>query len=447
MTARFTIASLPWRPRVLLFTVGLLALAACSPATTPPPDTLDYSQIRGANYVPSYASTSIAMWKNFDPQVMDRELGYAERLGLNSVRVFLQYVVYENDRAQFLARLEEFVSLADQHHIRPMIVLFDSCFGDEPAIDKDQSPKWLNNPGFSRIGEENRPALERYVGDVVGRYRGDQRVLAWDVMNEPMADFHHVTRQERDTIWRFVTHFCGFVKQTDPPHPITVGHAVPEYIPQTMDLVDVLSIHSYLTYEDWLQNDIDLALGYGQQAGKPVIFTEFGNPGAGQSYEMALDIIERNRLGFYFWELMIGKVQFMAEAGMIYADGTVRQPAAVARLLGFRVKPETAEGAIPLRTPPDWTPVKALLDDPESWRAFLDQAEKAPRTPEGIRAQISRVGRLGRFRARPSREAREIFELGLSTMQLLRMQRNEEAVEAYERMLVLTRQAVEGKAR
>ncbi len=434
-----------WLPTVAV-AATLLAAAGCSrPASAPATEPPDYAAIRGTNYVPSYASTSVAIWKNFDAEVIDRELGYAERLRFNAVRFFLQYVVYEHDPDQFLANLDEFVALADKHGLKVMIVLFDSCFGEEPAMDKDQSPKWVNNPGFSRLGEEHRPALEKYVRDVVERYRGDPRILAWDVMNEPMADLEHVTRAERATIWQFVSHFCEFVKQADPTHPITVGHAVPEYIPQTMDQVDVLSIHSYLTYEEWLQGDIDLAVGYAKQAGKPVIFTEFGNSGAGQKYEAALDVIERNGLGFFLWELMIAKMQFNDQQGLVYPDGTIREPAAVARVLGFRVKGEDEEGAIPLIKPPDWTPVKTLLDQPEKWRAYLDEAEKAPRTPEGIRAHIYRVGMLGRFTARPTRDARDIFEQGLSIFQLFRMERNQEAVAAYEQMLELTRKAVEAK--
>ena len=50
----------------------------------------DYSWIRGANYVPTYAHNDIELWTKFDPEVIDRELGYAQRAGLNSVRVFFQ---------------------------------------------------------------------------------------------------------------------------------------------------------------------------------------------------------------------------------------------------------------------------------------------------------------------------------------------------------------------
>ena len=404
----------------------------------------DYSKIRGANYVPSYASTSVGIWKDFQADVIDRELGYAARLRLNSVRVFLQYVVYEANAGRFLEDLECFVKLCAKHDIRPMFVLFDSCFGDEPAMEKADSPTWVNNPGFSRIGEENWLRLEKYAGDIVMRYRGDPRVLMWDIMNEPMADFQHVTRKEREHIWSFCRHFCSFVRKADPTHPTTVGHALVEYIPRTMDLVDVISIHSYERFADWLRKDIALGRGYAQRVGKPAIITEFGNPGVGQKYEMALEVIESEKIGFYFWELMIAKVMFTRMSGLLYPDGTVREPEAIAALLGFRHNPE----GIPLNRPPDdGTALRKIVEDSTKWKEHLDRARRVPRTAEGILPYIHGLGTLGRHLARPSPEAMKIVESGLSIPHLFRQGQAEEAVKLYDEMLRLVEAAVESRLR
>ena len=357
--------------------------------------------------------------------------------------MFLQYVVYEDDPQTFLDRVGRFVDLAASHNIRPMFVLFDSCFGDEPSLDKADSPTWLNNPGYSRIGKEHWPRIERYASDVVGRFRGDSRVLMWDVMNGPMADLAHVTRDERDAIWKFCRHFCEFAKQQDLQKPITVGHAVVEYIPKTIDLVDVVSVHSYSPYAEWLDNDLDLAFTYADRANKPVIVSEFGNPGAGQPYEMALDVIERRKIGFYFWELMIGKVQFREMSGIVYRAGTIREPAAVARLLGFPVK---GEGGIPLKQAPDASELKRLLDAPDRWPELLEKVSQLPRKREGVLATVHPLSAIGRSAARPSSEAMEIFELGLTIGQLFRMKRDAEALEHYDRLLDLVDQVVQRKS-
>jgi hypothetical protein len=258
-------------------------------------------------------------------------------------------------------------------------------------------------------------------------------------MNEPEADLNHVTRAEREVIFRFLRHFCRFVKKADPTHPITVGHAVIEFIPKTMDLVDVLSVHSYLPDERWLQHDLDTARGYGKQAGKPVIVTEFGNPVAGHRYELGLDVIERAGMGFFLWELMIGKIMFNDMQGLFYPDGTVRELAPIARLLGFREKRD----GIPLRaTPPELEPMRSLMQDEFRWRQALRDAENAPRTREGVQPHLQRIGMIARFRLRPGPDAGEAFQLGLSIPHLFRLQRDREAVAMYEELLELARKAL-----
>lgn len=391
----------------------------------------DFSWIRGANYVPSAASTSVAAWKNYDPERIDRELGYAERLRLNSLRVFLQYVVYEEDPAGFVRKLEDFVGRCERRGIRPLIVLFDSCFGDEPSLAKAESPLWLNNPGFCRLAD--RKALERYVRDVVTPYRGDGRVLGWDIMNEPMADFHHVTRAERDLIWDHVRHFCGFVKTLDPGHPVTVGEAVVEYLPMTAPHVDFLSVHSYAAHPADFRKDLDLARRYGRQFGKPVVVTECGNPGAGQGYEMVFEVLGKEGLGFYFWELMIGKIQFNAMAGLIYPDGTTREPGAVARLGGRGF--EKNEKGIPLVKAPDETALRAFLADPARWPDLLEKARAGARTKAGVTPLLQALVALGRQEGRPGPRAMEIFEAGLTIAHLFRMGKDAEALLEYEGLL------------
>ena len=416
------------RPFALL---GILA-AGCASARIDP----DYAAIRGVNYVPSFASTSVGAWKDYDSDVIERELDYARRLHLNSVRVFLQFVVYEDAPALFLGRVEDFVARCARREIRPLFVLFDSCFGDEPSMAKASSPTWVNNPGFSRLGEKG---VERYVRDVVGRFRGDPRVLGWDVMNEPMADFNHVTRAERDAIWEFVGRMSALVKELDPAHPITVGEAVVEYIPKTVDRVDFISVHSYEADPREFRKDLELASHYGRASGKPVVVTECGNPGAGQKYEMVFEVLGQEKTGFYFWELMIGKMQFREMAGLIYPEGTTREPSAVAALVrGFRNSmvgfPRKQDG-VPLKTPPDESALRAFLEKPEQWPPFVEKAKSAPRTASGMAPFLHPLTALGRRKGRPGPKAMEIFEAGLTIAHLLRLGREGEAAAEYEGLL------------
>ena len=295
----------------------------------------DLSAMRGANYVPSYARNDVATWMDYDPAVIDRELGYAERLRLTTVRVFLNQAVFEHNPKLFLERFETFLSLCDKHRIRAMPVLFDSCFDPQTVDLKEyREKKWMPSPGFPRLGASDRPAMEDYIHQVVGGHKHDQRIVLWDVMNEPemtasYADLDHGGRQ---TIDEFVRWVLRRVKKEKPMQPLTIGWALPESNIVAIDLVDVVSIHAYRDLKPKIQG----AQNWGRLHGKQVIINEFvGQPQ--QPIERALPIAAELKIGWVFWELMLGKTQFTGGSapyqGHIYPDGTCRSVHEVAAIL------------------------------------------------------------------------------------------------------------------
>jgi len=281
-----------------------------------------YGWVRGANYVPSYGATNVEEWNNFDPAIVDRELGFAERLGLNSVRVNLQYLVYERYPKRFLRNVAKFVELCDRHHIRPMLVLFDGCFGTSPSLES--AAYWVASPGPDRTNPAFYPLGEKYVRDVLALFRGDSRVLMWDVMNEPTSTYLVNTDEGKKLVWDFVRHFCDYVHKLDSFHPITVGIATFDNA-DMIDCVDVLSMHSYNKDPEAFRKEIHTAREQAERVGKPLIITECCAPGWGQDYEVAMPIVREEHLGYYVWEVMIARTQFAPIAGLFYPDGTVRR--------------------------------------------------------------------------------------------------------------------------
>lgn len=137
------------------------------------------------------------MWQQetFDPQTIDQELGWAHEAGYNSVRVFLQYVVWKEDPDGFKRRLGEFLTIAQKHNIRVMLVPFCDCAfaGREPYLGPQDAPVpgvhnsgWVPSPGLKRVVDRTAwPDLEKYIKDLIGHFGHDQRVLIWDLYNEP----------------------------------------------------------------------------------------------------------------------------------------------------------------------------------------------------------------------------------------------------------------------
>src|SRR4051812_48064813 len=151
--------------------------------------------ITGANFLPSTAINQLEMWQaeTFDTTTINRELGWAENIGFNTMRVFLHSVAWKQDPEGFKKRVDQFLSIADKHKIKPLFVFFDDCWNKVPQAGKQPAPKpgvhnsgWVQDPGQPASNDSaNFPPLERYVKDVLMRFARDKRILLWDLYNEP----------------------------------------------------------------------------------------------------------------------------------------------------------------------------------------------------------------------------------------------------------------------
>lgn len=285
-----------------------------------------FAAIRGVNYVPSNAVNATQMWLAFDPVTIDRELGFAQGLGLNSVRVFLQYLVYEHDRGGFLSSFETFLELASSRGFSVMPVLFDDCWLPEPSLGGQapeprpgvHNPYWQRSPGVRRMALAYRPTLRRYVEELLGRFGDDPRIIAWDLYNEPQA---------RDPSVALLHDVFTWSRRIAPSQPLTACWY------GTL-LADVTSIHFYLSPSrapDEAQRVLEAARSFA----KPVVVTEaLGRPNHGELHEI-LPLFEKNGIGWYLWELMIGADQTRFQwpgsppladdvvfQGLLYPDGT-----------------------------------------------------------------------------------------------------------------------------
>ena len=177
----------------------------------------DFSNVRGLNYIASYAPSDVAMWRLYDHDVIDRELGYVAGLGANSVRVWLAWVVYDVEGEKFIDKFRDFLSLAERHNLTVMPILWDSCFGDEQA-GYDDLEDWVANPGWKRVQDKSfRTQGDEYVRAVVEAGKDSPAVLMWDMMNEPGGP----------GINSWLEHYCKLVKSIDPDNPVTIGWRMP----------------------------------------------------------------------------------------------------------------------------------------------------------------------------------------------------------------------------
>ncbi|MGA2859569.1 MAG: hypothetical protein ABSE40_22090 [Candidatus Sulfotelmatobacter sp.] len=159
----------------------LSSLASARPRWTEQEAARWYQQqpwLVGSNFIPKDAINELEMWQadSFDPQEIDQELGWAEGLGMNTMRVFLHDLLWQQDPEGLKKRLDQFLSIASKHHIRPLLVLFDSCWDPNPKLGPQHPPipgvhnsGWVQSPGPAAVQDSSQyPRLQAYVLGVVG---------------------------------------------------------------------------------------------------------------------------------------------------------------------------------------------------------------------------------------------------------------------------------------
>lgn len=281
----------------------------------------------GANYIPSNAINQLEMFQRdtYSPQRIDAELGMARRLGFNTMRVFLHDLLWAQDRHGFLRRLMQFVAIAARHAIKPLFVFFDSCWDPHPRVGPQRAPVpgvhnsgWVQSPGAERLGDPRYGSvLNDYVTGVLSQFRNDERVLGWDLWNEPenpASVYRKVERTEKDDlVAALLPQVFQWARDVDPAQPLTSGvwqgsWADPRQRSTIagiqLDNSDVITFHSYAKPADFESRIAELA-----PLQRPILCTEYLARSLGSSVEGILAVAKRHDVGAFNWGLVAGKTQ------------------------------------------------------------------------------------------------------------------------------------------
>jgi hypothetical protein len=267
----------------------------------------------GVNYIPSNAINYTAMWDktSFSPDLIDKELALAESIGLNCVRVVLQYAVYADDPKYFLRTFDRFLTICNKHGIKVMPCFFDDCvFGvnTDPAIGVQPEPlegwyawAWSPSPGHTMVYDQRTyPKLERYVTEVMTRFKNDQRVFIWDLYNEPTSgkvDYRSLP---------LVKSVFSWARRVDPVQPITIGIWADDKVLNGIVLAnsDIITFHCYDNRES-----TTIFIDSVKQHNRPVICTEWMNRPQKSTVEDILPLFKERNVGCLLWGLVNGKTQ------------------------------------------------------------------------------------------------------------------------------------------
>lgn len=280
----------------------------------------------GSNYIPATAENQLEMWQaaTFDPRRMELELGWAQGIGMNTMRVFLHDLLWEQDEPGFIARVGAFLEIAARHKIRPIFVLFDSCWDPNPRAGPQPPPRpgihnsrWLQSPGAAALSDARQyPRLAAYVKGVLGTFASDSRVLAWDLWNEPfnvayVSEYRDLDPANKvELVEGLLPQVFAWAREANPAQPLTCGLprspgplVLSRREQMQMDLSDIISFHFY--------NDSRFrqTARWFQSFGRPVFCTEYLARSGGSTFQGTLTVAKELRVAAYNWGLVEGKTQ------------------------------------------------------------------------------------------------------------------------------------------
>ena len=283
----------------------------------------------GSNYIPKSAINELEMWQDatFDPEQIDKELGWAEAMGMNTMRVFLHDLAWQQDAAGFTKRIERFLSIASRHHVRPIFVLFDSCWDPLPHLGPQHPPipgvhnsGWVQSPGAAALADSKQYLrLKAYVVGVVGAFAKDERILAWDVWNEPGADNagsypKQELKDKEARVAALLPQAFAWAREANPTQPLTSGVWDVDMSRDTdkqselqqiqVRESDVITFHNY----SWPEN-FRREIEWLRRFNRPIICTEYMARSAGSTFDTILPIAKQERVGAVNWGFVAGKTQ------------------------------------------------------------------------------------------------------------------------------------------
>ena len=316
----------------VIFTIILLSLTVLAQGRWSEQQARDWYAkqpwLVGSNYNPASAINQLEMWQadSFDPKRIDLELGWAEGLGMNTMRVFLHDLLWQQDAEGFKKRLDQFLTIAAKHKIKPMFVLFDSVWDPDAKLGKQHAPKpgvhnsgWVQSPNRTTLQDPSAyPHLEAYVKGVVGAFARDQRVLAWDVWNEPDntngGSYGQLEPKNKvELVLALLPRVFAWAREAKAEQPLTSGvwkgdwSTTEKLTPMDrlqIDHSDIITFHNYDSPTE-SEKRINWLLRYN----RPIICTEYMARGNGSFFFGSMPVGKIHNVGMINWGFVQGKTQ------------------------------------------------------------------------------------------------------------------------------------------
>lgn len=290
--------------------------------------------IRGCNFMGSDCANRIDQWQELgfeeSIKVADEELKLAAETGFNSIRIILEFIVWKEEHDGFMERFERYLETAAKHGISCMIVFGNDCMPPKTPEWKPQKLGvqhydwgWHGGRKVSQHGtfkaagyhilDEPEIAKEHYewVREIVTKYKDDERIVMWDVFNEPGNS------NRKSMSLPHVKKFFEIIREIDPVQPLTsclwqfpenitsnIFEEISEIQKYVLENSDIISYHSYSTYERNIQLLKEL-----KKLGRPIVNTEWLARCLNNNVQEMFPLFYLENVGCYNWGFVAGKYQ------------------------------------------------------------------------------------------------------------------------------------------
>ncbi|MBS1608977.1 MAG: cellulase family glycosylhydrolase [Bacteroidetes bacterium] len=277
----------------------------------------------GADFLPSTAINQLEMWQaeTFDTATINRELGWAHTIGMNVMRVYLHDLAWQADPEGFKNRMNTYLTIASRNKIKTLFTIFDDCWNPDPVIGKQPDPKpgvhnsgWVRSPGKSVHNDPTQWGyLEKYVKDVLTTYKNDDRILMWDLYNEPgNSDY-------KDGSMPLLKKVFEWAWAVRPSQPLTAATWA-DYKDLNrfqLESSDVITIHNYNDATD-LEKELKEKL----KLGRPIICSEYMARPRNSRFQTHLPLFKKYNVGAINWGLVSGKSNTIYQWSKPIPDGS-----------------------------------------------------------------------------------------------------------------------------
>jgi len=329
-------------PSILIF---FLIFIQCQQTPTPPLN-LRWSEERawewkeengwmvGANFNPSTSINQLEFWQEntYDIETIERELEWSAELGMNLHRVYLHNLLWDQDSLGLLKRVENYLKIADSNDIKTLFVLLDDCWHPLPKLGKQPDPipfvhnsQWVQAPGAYILGDSLRHIeVKNYIKGVVTHFADDQRVIGWDLYNEPgnlnagVPGYDEFEVKENKDIYTLSLLKKAFkwVREVNPSQPITTSvwkadgkdknwsklDSLSDLSRFTISNSDIISFHTYGNIDE-----MRLRINQLKKYNRPILCTEYLARGQGSTFQAMLPLLKEEQVSAINWGFVAGK--------------------------------------------------------------------------------------------------------------------------------------------